>query len=86
MATMSNVEPGDGHRHQGHLRGLADRIHEHHERAVHLREEEALAEAADQAGFDLETDIGHPTTHHPAAFDMDTDIGMERDTREPGDR
>ncbi|MCW2918933.1 MAG: hypothetical protein JWN52_7001 [Actinomycetia bacterium] len=43
-------------------------------------EEEALEEAADQAGFDLAADIGHPTVlHTPVGYDVESDIGIENE-------
>jgi hypothetical protein len=69
--------------HEGHLRGLVERINEHHDRAVQHRQEDDLARAADQAGFDLGADIGHPTPQHRAAsFDIDGDIGIENEPPE----
>jgi hypothetical protein len=80
---MSNAVPDDGHQqHHGSLHELAERIHHHHEDAVHRREEAELAFAAEKAGFDLETDLGHPMSHPGGdAFDMGTDLGIDRDSQ-----
>ncbi|MEZ0074229.1 hypothetical protein [Planotetraspora sp. GP83] len=81
---MSEAESDHDHQHQhGHLRGIAERISEHHERAVQRREEDELVSAANQAGFDLGADIGHPTVRHTATtYDVETDIGFENEPPE----
>ncbi|GAA4579659.1 hypothetical protein GCM10023194_05860 [Planotetraspora phitsanulokensis] len=80
---MSDPEAQPQH-HHGPLHGLSEMISEHHDRAVRRHEEEALAEAAEQAGFDLETDIGHPTAHQTAVgYDVETDLGIDDEPREP---
>jgi hypothetical protein len=82
MAVMSDPEAQQEH-HHGPLHGLSELIGEHHDRAVRRHEEEALAEAAEQAGFDLETDIGHPTAHQtPVGYDVETDIGLDNEPPE----
>ncbi|MFG1706260.1 hypothetical protein ACFLIM_23985 [Nonomuraea sp. M3C6] len=61
-----------------HHHGLVERLREHHEQVVHRHEEEALEAAAGQAGFDLETDLGHPMLHHEGeAFDLEGDLGVD---------
>jgi hypothetical protein len=78
MAVMSDPEAQPQHHH-----GLSELIREHHDRAVRRHEEEALAEAAEQAGFDLETDIGHPIAHQTAVgYDVETDLGIDDEPRE----
>jgi hypothetical protein len=80
---MSDSEAPSDHRH-GHVRGIVERISEHHARAVRQREEEDLAEAVDEATFDLAADIGHPTVPHTAVgYDVEADIGIRNEPPEP---
>ncbi|MFC0554329.1 hypothetical protein ACFFHJ_25885 [Planotetraspora thailandica] len=75
---MTDPEPQPQHHHS-----LSELISEHHERAVRRHEEEALAEAAERAGFDLGTDIGHPTAQQtPAGYDVETDLGVDNEPPE----
>jgi hemerythrin-like domain-containing protein len=79
---MTDSEAKDEPQHQGHLHDIAEHLHRHHDRIVHRREEEALADAAEHAGFDLETDIGHPTPQSAGQpFDMELDLGVDCDER-----
>jgi hypothetical protein len=81
MAAMSEAQQHPDH--HAHLDGLIESISEHHRRAVRRREDDALAEAADQAGFDLAADIAVPNAGHtPAAYDIESDIGIENEPPE----
>lgn len=81
MVAMSDAAEHPHHEHHL-LRDLARRAGEHHERAVHRREEAELADAGAHAGFDLGADIARPgPTGDPAGFDADTDLGVDRDCR-----
>jgi hypothetical protein len=61
-------------------RSLAERISVHHDCVEHRHEEEELTEAAERAGVDLESDIGHPTAREtPVSYDVDRDIGIENE-------
>lgn len=76
MAYRSDAGPDGGSRRHGPFKAIAGRIRRHHERVVRRREEEALAEAAEHAAFDLESDIGHPRMHSgDQPFDLDEDLG-----------
>jgi hypothetical protein len=74
IAAMSDEKPHHS---------LAERISEHHDRVVHRLEEAKLTEAAERAGFDLESDIGHPTARETrVSYDVDRDIGIENEPPE----
>ncbi|MER5910374.1 hypothetical protein ABT124_07685 [Streptomyces sp. NPDC001982] len=69
--------------HRPGVRGIVERINEHHEQAVRRREEEALDEAAESAAFDLATDIAHPAPgHNPVGYDVEADLGFDEEPPE----
>ncbi|KUJ58219.1 hypothetical protein ADL25_04425 [Streptomyces sp. NRRL F-5122] len=81
---MTAMSEADAHEeaHDG-VRGLVERMSEHHRDAVRRREDEELAHAVDDAAFDLGTDIAHPTVGHAAVgFDADTDLALDNEPPE----
>jgi hypothetical protein len=57
---------------------VVERIKQHHEQAKQRREEAELEADMAEAGFDLGTDIGHPTG--PNEFDdVQRDLSIESD-------
>jgi hypothetical protein len=77
----------DDHRHDMHhgfLAGATERIgaaHKHHEEK---HDEAELAEAEEEAGFDLAVDIGHPHLQPGTeSFDIDGDIGFGNEPEQP---
>jgi hypothetical protein len=81
MEAMSEADvPKDHHE---NVRGLVERMTEHHHEAVLRREEEELAQAMDGAAFDLGADIAHPTPGHAAVgYDVVTDVGLDSEPPE----
>ncbi|MGW9025108.1 hypothetical protein ACWGQ5_12915 [Streptomyces sp. NPDC055722] len=68
--------------HHENVRGLVERMTEHHHEAV-LRREEELAQAMDGAAFDLGADIAHLTPGHAAVgSDVVTDVGLDSEPPE----
>ncbi|GGI94211.1 hypothetical protein [Streptomyces brasiliensis] len=77
------MSESEGSHHHPGVRGIVERIAEHHEQAVQRREEEALSEAAENAAFDLATDIAHSTPgHDPVGYDVETDLGFDEEPPE----
>ncbi|MFF3905761.1 hypothetical protein ACFYZJ_07055 [Streptomyces sp. NPDC001848] len=78
---MSEADAPEGHHHG--VRGLVQRMNEHHRDAVRRREEEELERAAEDAGFDLGADMAHPTVG-PAAvgYDVEADLGLDNEPPE----
>jgi hypothetical protein len=77
MAAMTGTESGSEERH-GIVRGIADHLRHHHDRDAEL------ASDSEVAGYDLDTDLAHPTPHHEevAGFDVGTDIGLDNEPPE----
>jgi hypothetical protein len=77
---MSDAE-SDREVSRGPLRRIADKFLSHHPDPDRAADEE-LTEDADAAGFDLGTDLAHPSARHPVGFDLDTDIGRDNEPPE----
>jgi hypothetical protein len=78
---MSDAETGAEHR-PGPLRRIADQIHGHHRDADAAVDDE-LTRDAELAGYDLSTDLAHPSSRHDVAgFDLETDIGRDNEPPE----
>ena len=73
---MTGTDSGSEGRH-GIVRGIADHLRHHHDRDAEL------ASDSEAAGYDLDTDLAHPTSHHKVAgFDVDTDIELDNEPPE----
>jgi len=82
---MSDAEPEspDTTAHHGRLHDIAEHLGEHHRRAVQRDEDAELAETADNADYDIGTDIARPLPRHgPTSYDLDTDIGIDNEPPE----
>jgi hypothetical protein len=84
---MSDNEMHHSHR---FVHGIAERLAEHHEKALRRKEEEALTEAVENAAFDLGADISRPTAGHAVVgYDVEADLGTDKEPpelRSPGVR
>ncbi|MFF4211850.1 hypothetical protein ACFYZE_21350 [Streptomyces sp. NPDC001796] len=79
---MSEADAPEDHHHG--VRGVVQRMNEHHRDAVRRREEEELERAAEDAGFDLGADMAHPTVGHGAVgYDVEADLGLDNEPPEP---
>jgi len=71
-------------RHHGFLAGASERIGAAHKQDAEQHEDAELAEAEQEAGFDLGVDIGHPLLlPGTESFDIDGDIGFGNEPQQP---
>ncbi|MGW1160178.1 hypothetical protein ACWD5Q_28590 [Streptomyces sp. NPDC002513] len=82
MSEADEADAHEDHHHHG-VRGLVERMGEHHREAVQRREDEELARAAESAGFDLGADIALPTPGGAAVgYDVEADVGLDNEPPE----
>ena len=84
MWTMSEADVPDAREsHNPGVRGLVERLSEHHRDAVRRRGEQELARDVEDAAFDLGADTAHPVAGHSAAgFDVEADVGRDNEPPE----
>jgi hypothetical protein len=71
-------------RHHGFLAGAIERIDAAHMQDAQQHEDAELAEAEEEAGFDLGADIAHPLVPPGTeSFDIDGDIGFGNEPEQP---